>query len=501
MSTVRPRDQWSSQCDFIVSCIGYSVGLGNIWRFPYMCYKHGGGTFLLPYTVMLLAVGVPMYVMELALGQYAGLGPNKVCQKMSPLFSGLGYAMLLMTVFVCFTYNVVIAWAIFYAAASFTSELAWSRGIRTLGKIIHFTVIFPYFVLIVLFVLTAFLDGAVEGIRFFVTPDYHQVLSVSVWLDAASQVFFSLGCSMGGLITLASFNRFKNNCMRDAIVVGVVNTLTSVLFGLIVFSMLGFMASQVNKDVAEVLKTDLGLAFIVYPETLSHTSVAPLWSALFFSMVITLGLDSQIPMVETLTTAVSDEWPRVGERKAAVVVVTCAVFFAAGLSMCFNGGVLVFALVDHYSVSYSLFAIALVEVLVAAWVFGAERLLELMQKDMGITIPTPLRLYWLVAWKYLIPLVLACVLVLALLHHDPVSYRAVDGLHPFPAWADHIGLALAASPVLLLVAVGVGVAGVQLWRGDPLATLLCPTADWGTATPVNRGVVNEGFERTGQPMC
>ncbi|XP_037074005.1 sodium- and chloride-dependent creatine transporter 1-like [Pollicipes pollicipes] len=127
MPTTRKREQWDSQCDFILSCIGYSVGVGNIWRFPYLCYKHGGGTFLIPYLIMLLAVGIPMYVMELTLGQYASLGPNKLFQKLSPLFSGLGYAMLLMTAFVCFTYNMVIAWVVFYAAASFTSELAWSR--------------------------------------------------------------------------------------------------------------------------------------------------------------------------------------------------------------------------------------------------------------------------------------------------------------------------------------------------------------------------------------
>ncbi|XP_037074006.1 sodium-dependent proline transporter-like [Pollicipes pollicipes] len=270
--------------------------------------------------------------------------------------------------------------------------------------------------------------------------------------------------------------------------------MTSLLSGVIVFSMLGFTALQMNKRLTEVVNTDLGLAFIVYPETLSHMPVAPLWSALFFIMMITLGLDSQFTMMESLTTAVFDEWPRVGGRKGTVVMITCAMFFVACLSMCFNGGVLVFALVDHYSVSYSMFAIALVEVLVVAWVFGAERLLNLMQSDMGIMIPTPLRLYWLVVWKYVAPLVLVCMLVLTLVFHEPVSYRCGEDVQHFPALAEHIAMALAASPAFLLVAVGVGMVCVQLWRGGKLTALLRPTADWGPSAPANRGVANEAFD-------
>ncbi|CAG0901693.1 unnamed protein product [Cyprideis torosa] len=185
------RGGWSNQCDFFLSCLGYAVGLGNVWRFPYLCYKNGGeelvvmivaqsilsskkpcrqntlvvkaalsskqscrqsspvvkaalsskqpcrqssfvvkaacrrGAFLIPYAISLVITGIPIFFLELALGQYASLGPNLLFRKLSPIFSGLGYGMLIVTILTGLYYNMIIAWTVFYLFASFTSDLPW----------------------------------------------------------------------------------------------------------------------------------------------------------------------------------------------------------------------------------------------------------------------------------------------------------------------------------------------------------------------------------------
>ena len=121
------RGQWSNQCEFLLSAVGYAVGLGNVWRFPYLAYTNGGGSFLIPYLVMLFMAGLPLFFMELALGQYSGLGPTKVFGRMAPIFHGLGFGMVAVTFFICIYYNMIIAWTLFYMVAGFTtSDLPWS---------------------------------------------------------------------------------------------------------------------------------------------------------------------------------------------------------------------------------------------------------------------------------------------------------------------------------------------------------------------------------------
>ena len=120
------RGEWSNQFEFVLSTMGYAVGLGNVWRFPYLVYKNGGGTFLIPYFLMLVFAGLPLFFMELVLGQYSGQGPTKVFGRISPIFKGIGWSMVLATFFVSLYYNVIIAWTLFYMFKGFAAILPWS---------------------------------------------------------------------------------------------------------------------------------------------------------------------------------------------------------------------------------------------------------------------------------------------------------------------------------------------------------------------------------------
>ncbi|XP_038055437.1 sodium- and chloride-dependent glycine transporter 1-like [Patiria miniata] len=124
------RGGWGGKFDFMLSSVGYAVGLGNVWRFPYLCYINGGGAFLVPYVFMLFAAGLPMFVTELGFGQFASRGCISVWT-ISPLFKGLGYSMCILSAMVAIYYNVVITYTVFYFFSSFTSVLPWSDCNRT----------------------------------------------------------------------------------------------------------------------------------------------------------------------------------------------------------------------------------------------------------------------------------------------------------------------------------------------------------------------------------
>ncbi|KAK8781570.1 hypothetical protein V5799_017088 [Amblyomma americanum] len=120
------RPTWKNKADFLLSIIGFAVDLANVWRFPYLCYRNGGGVFLIPYMLMLIFGALPLFYMELVLGQYNRQGPISVW-KLCPLFKGVGYCSVLVSWYVSFYYNVIIGWALYFMFSSFRAELPWSR--------------------------------------------------------------------------------------------------------------------------------------------------------------------------------------------------------------------------------------------------------------------------------------------------------------------------------------------------------------------------------------
>ena len=152
------------------------------------------------------------------------------------------------------------------------------------------------------------------------TPEWEKLKNTKVWIDAASQIFFSLGPGFGTLLALSSYNKFNNNCYRDAVITSSINCLTSFLAGFVIFSVLGYMAHVQQKSVAEVGVEGPGLVFVVYPEAIAMMKGSVIWSIIFFIMLITLGLDSTFGGLEAMITALCDEYPRaIGKRRETFV--------------------------------------------------------------------------------------------------------------------------------------------------------------------------------------
>uniref|UniRef100_A0A672R0E4 Sodium- and chloride-dependent creatine transporter 1-like n=1 Tax=Sinocyclocheilus grahami TaxID=75366 RepID=A0A672R0E4_SINGR len=261
------------------------------------------------------------------------------------------------------------------------------KGVKSTGKIVYFTATFPYVVLIILLVRGVTLPGAYDGIMYYVKPDWSKLGEAQVWIDAGTQIFFSYAIGLGALTALGSYNRFNNDCYKDAFVLALINSGTSFFAGFVVFSILGFMASEQGVDISKVAESGPGLAFIAYPKAVSLMPVAPVWAALFFVMLLLLGLDSQFVGVEGFVTGILDLFPGkyyMRYQREIAVAICCLLCFIIDLSMVTQGGMYVFQLFDYYSASgITLLWQAFWECVVVAWVYGADRFMDDIARMIG----------------------------------------------------------------------------------------------------------------------
>uniref|UniRef100_A0A2C9KRH2 Uncharacterized protein n=1 Tax=Biomphalaria glabrata TaxID=6526 RepID=A0A2C9KRH2_BIOGL len=247
------------------------------------------------------------------------------------------------------------------------------RGVKSVGKVVYVTATFPFILLTILIIRGATLPGALDGFLFYVTPDWSKLMQVQTWLEASFQVFYSLGPVWGGLVTMSSYNKFHNNCMRDAVILTFVCEGTSFFAGFAIFTVLGHMAYNLNVPVKNFAASGSGLAFVVYPEAVSYLPVPQLWALLFFLMLLTVALDTQFVAFEVVMTSLQDHMPSVVKRWEIImkIVYSCLLFLLA-LPLACRGGIYLFQLVDWYIASFSTAAIGLLQTVAVAWIYGKQ---------------------------------------------------------------------------------------------------------------------------------
>lgn len=506
------RGKWQGRLDFIFGCINYAVGLGNVWRFPYLCYENGGGAFLVPYFVCLILTAIPSFLLEVALGQYVCRGGIGVW-KLVPIFKGVGIASMVMVFFSNVYYIIVVAWIMFYLFASFTSNLPWQecgnywntercrepngtnlanttfttpvqeywekrvlnissglddvgsvrselalylllswaivflvtwKGIHQSGKIIWCTALFPYVILLVLLVRGVTLPGADAGLLFYVTPQWGKLLDPHVWIAAGTQVFYTFGIGFGSVIALGSYNKFHHNFFRDSMVLCIVNPMTSIVAGVVIFSVLGHLAHITGHDVGDVFRSGPGLAFLAYPEVVAKMPAAPVWSVLFFVMLLVVGIDSQFCTAEALIAGLIDVWPVLLRNRPQVTLLFCTIQFLLGLSMVTQGGMYLFQLVDSYAVSgITLLFIVFFQNVAISWFYGSNKFASNIKEMIGYAPNWFFRACWMV----FVPFFCIAIFVSSIIQYRPPKYART---YFYPWWGELIGWFMALISMMMI---------------------------------------------------
>ncbi len=470
------RDRWPSRIAFIYAAIGCAVGLGNVWRYPYLAHKFGGGAFLIPYLIALFVAGIPLLILEFALGQKIQKGAVDSLAAIKKKLSGLGW-WALFTAFIVISYYVaVMAWSFIYLFVSpgvqwsadpetyfFSNVLQISdglsenvsgafasiggvvpaifiallvswiliyfaiwKGVKSVSKVVMVTVPLPVILLIVLFIRAITLDGAMMGIVAYLTPNFDALFDSEVWIAAVSQIFFSLSLAFGVMIAYSSYNKKDSDINKNAFTVGITNSAISIFAGFVVFGTLGFMAEQQGVVFEEVVAAGPGLAFIAFPKALSLMPWASFFSILFFLTLITLAIDSAFALMEGINITIRDKTKM---KKQHIALIVCTLCFLAGIIYTTNAGLYFLDIVDHFMMNVNLIVIGILECIAVGWIFGAEKMRAYINKVSDFKIGV----WWNAAIKYVIPIALVVILVLQLRTEFAANYEG------YPDWAILVG--------------------------------------------------------------
>ncbi|KFW85804.1 Sodium-dependent neutral amino acid transporter SLC6A17, partial [Manacus vitellinus] len=498
------------------------------------------GAYLVPYLVLLIIIGLPLFFLELAVGQRIRRGSIGVWNYICPRLGGIGYASCLVsapwgaprphlgsggvepnpmgsplmlscpcsvavvetecerssaTTYFWYRETLDISNSISESGGlnwkmTLCLLVAWSlvglamiKGIQSSGKVMYFSSLFPYLVLVCFLVRGLLLRGAVDGIMHMFTPKLDKMLDPQVWREAATQVFFALGLGFGGVIAFSSYNKQDNNCHFDATLVSFINFFTSVLATLVVFAVLGFKANIMNeKCVVEnpekilgylntnVLSHDLipphvnfshltakdynemyrvimtvkeghfkelgldaclledelnksvqgtGLAFIAFTEAMTHFPASPFWSVMFFLMLINLGLGSMIGTMSGITTPIIDTFK---VRKEVFTVGCCIFAFLVGLIFVQRSGNYFVTMFDDYSATLPLTVVVILENIAVAWIYGTKKFMQELTEMLGFR---PYQFYYY-TWKYVSPICMAVLMTASIIQLgvSPPGYSA-----------------------------------------------------------------------------
>ncbi|MEE6272211.1 sodium-dependent transporter [Georgenia sp. MJ206] len=446
------REQWSSQYGFLLAAIGSAVGLGNIWRFPGVAYENGGGAFLVPYLVALLTAGIPILLLDYALGhRYRGSAPTAF-RRLGKRFEALGWFQVAIAFVIATYYTVILVWAIRYvgfsateawgddpltffvgdflqdAGATVTTDVVggifwpmvalWAvalgvmllgvrRGLELVNKIAIPLLVVLFAALVVR---ALFLPGALGGLDAFFTPNWSALTDGRVWLAAYGQIFFSLSIAFGIMLTYSSYLPRRANIAPTGLVAAFANSSFELLAGIGVFATLGFMAAAQGVGFAELPGiTGPILSFVTFPQIISAMPGGPIFGILFFLSLTLAGFTSLISILQVPSAAVQEKFG-LSRRAATLLVVGGAAVVSLTLYST-TSGLAVLDTVDYFTNNFGVVVSAILMAVLVT--YGARKLPEL---NAHLSLVSSLRIgrWWRVLIGVVVPIMLGIMVVTAL---------------------------------------------------------------------------------------
>ncbi len=433
----------------------------------------------MPFFIALFTAGIPLMILEYALGQLYQKGAPQAVEQVNKKFKFVGWWAIFIALVISIYYAVVMAWCWVYTYYSFS--MAWAgiekdfffknilnlivptndkpfllgainfkiliglaitwlsvyfiiyKGVHRVGKVVMLTVPLPVILLIILFIRAFTLDGAVQGITYYLTPDWSKLSNPQVWLDAYSQIFFSLSLGCGIMISYASYKPRNSDIVNNAFLTSLVDVLISFFAGFVVFSTLGFLAVQKNVAINDLAISGPGLAFITYPSAIATLPggyfVQGLFGIIFFMTLLTLGIDSLFSLVEGAITAFNDEFPKFNRKYLTMFF--CVMCFIFGIVFCTQSGLIWLDIVDHWMTNYGMIIIGLLQCLIIGYFFDITQL----RKEISEISEIKLGRWWDDLIRIVVPGILITLLILILMQEFKQPYEGYpQQLLNFAGW-------------------------------------------------------------------
>lgn len=350
----QPRASFGGKLSVILVAAGSAIGLGALWRFPYIAGKHGGAAFLLVFLLSVLVVGIPAMLAEFAVGRRTRKNAVGAFRTLSKRWSWLGYSGVLGALLISGYYYLIAGWSLEYFVSSvtggmFSSDLSFKeqfasfqsswrpllygvifilmthfivargveRGIEKASKIMMPMLLV---ILVVMAVRVAFMPGASEGYKFFLSCDFSEAFKTDTIMMAIGQAFFSLSVGMGCMVTYASYFKKDNNLVSTSLNVSILTLFVSILAGLVIFPAVFSAGLEPTEGPS--------LVFVTLPEIFKGMPLAPLWSAIFFLLVILASLTSTISFHEVLTAYTAEEF-KISRKSGATITTVVSILLSA----------------------------------------------------------------------------------------------------------------------------------------------------------------------------
>ncbi len=418
------RESWSARSGFILAAVGSAVGLGNIWRFPYVTYENGGGAFFIPYLIALATAGFPLLFLDYVVGQKYKGAPPTAYRRMVKSAEGIGWWQVAVCTIIGIYYASVLSWAGSYTlfafgqkwgedtegfffntylqnasemTLSYSSELliglvvVWAivllimyggikKGIELSNKI-FIPLLVVMFAILVARAVT--LPGAAVGLDTFFNPNWEKMADPKVWLAAYGHVFFSMSIGFGIMVTYASYLNRNANLTGSGLVVGFANSSFELLAGIGIFSVLGFMAQASGVPVAEVVKGGIGLAFIAFPKIISTMGDAGhIVGILFFASLTVAGITSMVSILQVPISAVQDKFGWSKNKSVTIVGLGSAIISIAMFGT--KNAITFVDIVDNFANNIGIVLGAILSIIWVTW-FNRNKLPTLINHINGIS--------------------------------------------------------------------------------------------------------------------
>lgn len=440
-------NRWGSNLSFILAMIGSAVGLGNIWRYPYVLYYNGGGAFYIPYIVAILVLGLPFLILEYGVGYHFSSSFSKAIKNIHSKFEFIGWFLPVAVFMIMIYYTAILGWDGIYVILSFfkgwganpnvfftnsllhtTSSpmgllnfipiiaiamivgwiIVWSishRGLEEgLGRVSKILVPLLFIIMIIVVGMSLTLPGASIGLSELFNPDWASLSNFEIWLGAFGQIVFSLSLGMSISFTYASYTQDNTDLITNTFTVAFANCLFENFAALGVFSILGYMSLQSGIGVDKLVEQGAGLIFIVYPTVFNtFKGISNIIPPMFFIAVYIAGITSLLSTIEPLSFSIQNKFDLSRKKTMTILCIVGALF-----SMIYATayGEVLLDTVDTFVNQIAIILAIIAECILFVWVFEVDKLFDsLNSRSKTLKIGRK----WLMMVKYIIPIFLSIV--------------------------------------------------------------------------------------------